>query len=166
MLAYRPNDYEAACAAAVARMRGKLNSGQENLIRERTPASEQYVIDYVAALAEIAVSRIMNLAWTGCGRSDDGSASYDVGGFIQVRSITNPSYGLITREKDDPEDQTVLVYVDTGTRCCSVLGWESNQAVRDQGIARDTLTAKPYWTLPQSRLRPMSELGLVTFAPG
>ena len=151
---YRPNDYEAACAFAVARLRGRFNSGQENLLQGRTPVEEQLRIDYVAALAEIAACRLLNMCWTGCGRSEGGGPSYDVGGVLQVRSITNPSYGLITRMKDNPDDVTALVLVEE-TRMCTLLGAARNAEVRMLGLGRDLESSKPYWTLPQSKLTPI-----------
>lgn len=144
-------------------MRGRLNGGQENLIRDRTPPDEQYLIDYVACLAEIAVSRLLNRAWTGCGRAEDGSASYDVGSFLQVRSITDRSYGLITREKDNPHDITALVHVDRATRVCTLLGGARNSDVRAYGVGRDLDTEKPYWTLPQSSLCQLEDLLTLTW---
>ncbi len=149
---YRPNDDEAACAAAVAKRRNKLNSGQSNLPGGETATEkEMFLQHYTACLAEIAVSRVTNLCWTGCGVGATGLK--DVGDMWQVRSISDPSRGLLVRPKDDDNDPIVLVYVDRGTRECHLLGWEFVGWVKHYGRAVDQETDRPCWIMPPDELR-------------
>lgn len=151
---YRPTDDEAHAAYTVARRRNRLNGGQTNLPGGET-ADEALRLrqHYAACLSEIAVSRLMNRAWTGCGRGADGLR--DVAGWWEVRSFTERSRGLLIRPKDDPESIFALVFVNEETRTCKVLGWEYGRGVIERGRSLGADTPKPCWILPASALNPL-----------
>lgn len=151
---YRPNNDEAAVALLIAKRRNALNRGGSNLPDGETATPEERLIqDYCAVLAEIAVSRMLNLCWTGCGRGSDGLL--DVGDCVEVRSITQPHKCISARAKDPDAVPVVLVLVDKATRECKALGWNYYHEVKSQGrrIDRDE-----YWVLPKSALHPMAKL--------
>jgi hypothetical protein len=160
---------ERACATTVARIRNTHNGGQTNIPGGETASSDERLSQhYVACLAEIGTSRLLDRAWTGCGRGSDGVA--DVGGCIEVRSITKPHLGLLVRGKDH-DAAYVLVLVES-PNLTTLLGWETKSHIQEHGIHRDALTAKPFWTLRQDQLQPMSALspevcrGVVVIAGG
>lgn len=149
---YRPSDDEAAAALVVAKRRNTLNSGQSNLPGGETASEDERLRQhYVACLSEIAVSRLLNRAWTGCGRGADGLR--DVGDQFEVRSITDQKRGLLLRSKDDTPPPYVLVYVDVRTRECHALGWSYGHEARSNGRALDADTDRPCWILSVGNLR-------------
>jgi hypothetical protein len=162
---YRPNDDEAAVAALVARRRDTLNRGGSNFEGGETASREEiYLQHYRACLAEIAVSRLTNRCWTGCGK---GSLKVpDVGGEIEVRSIANPKHGLCVQVRDRDESPVVQVLVTTD-RICNVMGWETFANAKKLGKGYNLHTAHPYWlywgvlqpfeTLPISPWNPILE---------
>lgn len=151
---YRPNDDEAACAWTVAQRRNTLNSGQSNLPGgETAPEDVRLRQHYTACLAEIAVSRILNLCWTGCGKGSEGLR--DVGGTWEVRSVTKRGRGLLVRQKDDEQAPFVLVYVDPVTRCCEIVGWEYCREVRSRGKFLDERDHQA-WVLEPDKLLPFA----------
>jgi hypothetical protein len=155
---YRPTEDEAHAALAVARRRNRLNGGQTNLPGgETADETERLRQHFHACLAEIAVSRVMNRAWTGCGKGAHGLR--DVAGWWEVRSITDRSRGLLIRKKDDPNAVFVLVYV-APDRSCEILGWEIGQVVIDTGRHLGAGTDKPCWILHKLRPLPLPELAL------
>lgn len=154
---YRPNDDEAAAALVVAKRRNTLNGGGTNLpTGETADEAKRLNQHYTACLAEIAVSRLLNLAWTGCGKGAAGLR--DVGGTVEVRSIIETRRGLLLRPKDDPEPPYVLVYVDQATRNCHALGWAYGSDVRARGRLLDGETSKPCWILGQDGLSEFDHL--------
>jgi len=152
---YRPNDDEASVAALVARRRNSLNRGGSNFEGGETAShDETYLQHYRACLAEIAVSRLTNLCWTGCGK---GSLKVpDVGGVIEVRSIANPKHGLCVQEGDVDESPVVQTLV-TNDRLCTVVGWEFFANAKELGKGFNLQTAHPYW-LYWGDLRPFEDL--------
>lgn len=151
-LSYIPNEDEAHAAMAVAKRRNELNRGQSNLPGGETASKEDRQIQhYIACLAEIAVARLSNLYWTGCGKGADGLR--DVGGIYEVRSITDRSHGLLVRQRDlEGNPPFVLVFVHAVNRRCEILGWYPAQDVRRDGREIDSNTTKPFWVLSQDRL--------------
>jgi hypothetical protein len=150
---YQPNDDEAHVAWTVAQRRNRLNHGQTNLPGgESADETERARQHYAACLAEIAVSRLTNLCWTGCGKGACGLR--DVGNQWEVRSITDRSRGLLVRSKDDLDAAFALVYVNPETRTCDVLGWAFGHEVVDRGRLLDGDSLKPCWIIPASDLNP------------
>jgi hypothetical protein len=149
---YRPTDDEAHAAGAVARRRNAMNGGQSNIPGgETTTDADRLRQHYCACLSEIALSRIENRAWTGCGKGSLGVR--DVGYWWEVRSITDPSRGLLIRPKDDPEAAYALVLVHPD-RTCEVLGWAYGRDVIEQGRMIGKGTDKPCWIL-RGELNPL-----------
>ncbi len=149
-------DDEKACGKCVARIRNTHNDGQTNIPGGETASPEERLKQhYVACLAEIGTSRMFNLAWTGCGKGSSGLL--DVGGIIEVRSITEFHKGLLVRESDHVVAPYVLAYVESPATV-SLVGWEFRATVQDNGVHRDADTENPYWTLEHKKLRKMREL--------
>lgn len=155
---YTLTDDEAACAAVVARRRNRFNAGQTNLPGgESASESDRLLQHYMAAMAEIAVSRVTNLCWTGCGRGSDGVP--DVGRALEVRSVSRRGLGLLARRKDRDDLPCVLVLVEPKAQC-TILGWETYGEVKRRGRGRDLDSERPCWTLPADKLRPIESMFL------
>lgn len=158
---YRPNDDEACVAAAVAKRRNSLNGGGSNIPGGETATHEErFLQHYRAALAEIAVSRMTNLCWTGCGKGAEGLR--DVGDALEVRSVASAGRGLLVRppKNGDPEDTLaphVLVLV-TEDRWCVPLGWETYGGVKAKGRSLGADSDRPCWILEAGSLRPFAAL--------
>jgi hypothetical protein len=150
---YRPTEDEAHAALAVARRRNRLNGGQTNLPGGETASeAERLMQHYTACLAEIAVSRIANRCWTGCGKGADGL--YDVGNLYQVRSITQPGRGLLIRRKDLQNGNPPFVLVQVNAdRECVLLGWLRPTEVLEIGRELDADSPSPCWIASQNQLR-------------
>jgi hypothetical protein len=157
MKVYRPNDDEAAAAFLVAKRRNTLNNGASNLPNgEQVDAATREWQHYAACLAEIAVARVLNRCWSGCGKGT--LERHDVGNCYEVRSITDRSRGLLVRAKDDGNTIFILVFVDVETRNCEILGWEIGQRIRQKGRMLDPTSPKPCWVLPAADLIPIQVL--------
>jgi hypothetical protein len=104
-----------------------------------------------ACIAEIAVSRMLNSSWTAMAWKQP-----DVGGFIEVRSITNPTHNLVVRAFDKDKSPMVLVLVNENL--CIAKGWEFVYTIKEVGIYDDS-KGLPYWrTKSGYKLREMNEL--------
>ena len=156
---YHPNDDEAAVAGLIAKRRNTLNFGGSNLPGgETATVLDRYVQHYRAALAEVTVARIFNLCWTGCGKGSDGA--FDVGSWLEVRSVAQETHGLLVRSKDlakGEETPYVLVLV-TNDRMCRCVGWSTVRHVKAAGWLKDPQSDSPCWILPAAKLSPMSNL--------
>ena len=152
---YRPTDDEAAIAETVAKRRNTLNRNQTNIPGGETANKEErYKQHYYAVLAEIAVARIFNKSWTGCGKGSDGLP--DVGGKIEVRSIDSRSKNLLVRKKD--ADRPMALVLVSENRNCEVLGWEYASIVREKGRILGEGTGKEAYLFGVNELRDPSEL--------
>ena len=156
METYLPNRDEAIVAYRVARIRNSNNRGQSNIPGgENTSRQQREIQHYRAALAEIAVSRMTNLCWTGLGKGSLGCI--DVGNLLEVRSIVNLRNGLLVRDKDKESLPYVLVHVDKN-RLCTFLGWAFIEEVKRLGRVLDADTSKPAYILEQEKLHDMESL--------
>jgi|TARA_R110002020_G_scaffold123083_2_gene279190 hypothetical protein len=108
----------------------------------------QPAVDYAGCVGEIAVARLMNLAWTGCGKTSGNTR--DVGNYIEVRSVRNIKLGLLVRPKD-PEAPFVLVFVRGNTG--KILGWAWKSEVVAKGRMLDGDTERPCWILKDTLRR-------------
>lgn len=163
--AYTCTDDERAVAQCIAERRNRMNGGGTNLPGGETATqTERQRQHYRACLSEIAVSRLLNLAWTGCGKGSTGLA--DVGNFIEVRSIDHDrsTPGLIVRPKDT-EAPFVLCTVNTKTGAVIALGWRWTSEVRQHGRLLDGDTPKPCWLLKRDRLASLDTLLAIMAEP-
>ena len=144
---YTLTEPEVACAKAVAGIR--MRSGGATF-------SEKHHLENVevqAAAAEITVSQLLNVSWSGCV-----PYATDVGKFAEVRSISDPDRALLVRARDFPDafgKPVILVYVNG--RNCEIKGWEFAEDVKANGRPMgegDRLC----WLLPQKKLRHYDEL--------
>ena len=147
---------ESEAAMSVAKRRNSLNGGQTNIPGgEMANAEARLKQHFVACLAEIAAAKNLNRYWSGCGKGSTGLK--DVGGFLEVRSITEMGRGLLVRPKDDPQDPYGLIFV-TPELSCHLLGWAYGYEVIAHGRALDQNTQRPCWILSSEQLRPWDEL--------
>ena len=150
MYTYKPNQDELAVAWFLAKRRRKMNFGNKNIVTSfrgmELSSDELFIQDFKAACSEIAVSRVLNLCWTGLGRTQNsGKVNTDIGNFIEVRSICKANYGLIARKSDNDSSPAVLVFVDDDY-CCSLLGWETFENVKLFGRKMGDEN-QPFWVL-------------------
>lgn len=160
MKSYRPNRDEAVIAFKVAKIRNGKNRGQTNMPKgEHSTCEQREIQHYRAALAEIAVSRMTNLCWTGLGK---GSLGYiDVGNMLEVRSIDDLQKGLLVRDRDKESLPYVLVHV-ADTRLCTFMGWAFFEEVKELGRIIDADTSKPAYILSKEKLHDMESLIMYT----
>ena len=85
--------------------------------RECSP-EENELRNIRSCAAEVAMSRILNLCWTGCGTREP-----DVGGFLEVKSVVHPKHRIMAKHRAvmewmqrDRLTPVVLVLVDEETR--------------------------------------------------
>ena len=151
MIDYIPTKDEIEVARLIAERRNSLNFGGSNIPGgEYLNQQERLLQHFQGALAEIAVSRIYNLCWSGCGKGSNGCL--DVGNCLQVRSVADSKRGLLCRQKDVSEHPCVLVQVLESNQCILV-GWEHLSRVKTEGWVLDRYSHKPAWVLPRDHLR-------------
>lgn len=154
---YRPNDDEACAAAAVARRRNGTAHRPHRIPDAPDKTADDIArLHYQGALAEIAVARMLNRYWTGCGKGAHGVL--DVGGSVDVRSIAVPHRGLVARDTDPDDVPCVLVHVDRDTRVCTALGWAFYRDVKRNGEPHGEDPARRCWILSGRSLYPMDTL--------
>lgn len=152
---YHCTEDEDRLAYTLAYVRRSLNRGGSNCARETASKNEKLTQDYNAILAEIAVARVFNLCWTGCGKGSYGGK--DVGGLLEVRSVIRRDRGLLANTKENEDSPAVMVLVEN--RLCTLLGWSFFGTIKAFGKVHNKDTPKPFWILPISE---MSELSLLS----
>ena len=106
--------------------------------------------DIIGALAEAAISKEFNLYWDpAVGETN----RVDVGGKVEVRSVSAPTYHLIFHRKDKPHMPYVLVY--PAGFDIHLLGWMYGRDGMQEKYWRDPRNGRPQFYVPQSDLRPM-----------
>lgn len=76
--------------------------------------------DIMGATGELAVSRYTGLYWSGVAAI----GAPDVGGFIDVRTVTDEDHRLIIQKDEKPESIQVLVLANTeDTSIFVIMGW-------------------------------------------
>lgn len=118
---------------------------------------ESMTSSVAAAIAELAVAKAFNLAWTRMTKI----GAPDVGGFIEVRTVKVPSFCLLLHEDDDPTQDAVLAYVDPKNETdISLLGWINIKDGQRPEYWKDlTKGAKPgrdCFVVPREIMHPMS----------
>jgi hypothetical protein len=161
---YHPNEYERLLGWELAKIRNSSQDWSKGNIPNE-PMSEQGCVEnhFQGILAEIAVSRVLNLCWTGLADGRGGGA-LDVGGMIEARSVRERMKGLLARPKDEPKRAApvVNVYVahamDPKLCYCELLGWHFFGFVLDHGKPEAVGSGRPYWRLPTAETQPMATL--------
>ena len=140
---------------------------QARVIRERRStvyeidgltAADQFHWTLQGAYAEAGIAKLLGYEWTG----PTGRGAFDVGGWIEVRSVDNRSRGLKVKQKDlHRPDHTPFVL--------ALCGYNTRRAIVQ---ARGWMTVRDVWNIgehyhqkgieyarvPSSDLRPMEEL--------
>tara|TARA_R110000868_G_C10586720_1_gene739191 strand:- start:63 stop:563 length:501 start_codon:yes stop_codon:yes gene_type:complete len=145
---YALDPYEVRVAAGVGRMRHEDANGPSDW-GNKTDAAGRLALDILSVKAEIAVARMLNLAWTGMARRNT-----DVGNFLEVRAIQDRSRRLTARRKDENNTPCVLAFVEGDT--VHALGWETFGVVRRDGVKMAGGAHGDYYLLDV--LRPMEML--------
>lgn len=118
------------------------------------PESDLWGVDIESCAAELLVSRALNQSWTPYAASPNQIVS-DVGRSVQVRQTARHDGCLILHDKDQDEHAFVLVVgTSISQRIC---GWIRGAAGKQQLFWR-TDTGRPAYFVPQSNLKPLSEL--------
>lgn len=116
--------------------------------------SNEWQIDIVGSLGELAVAKALNLYWEPVTDKKLKSLPGDVEGY-QVRSTRHQSGKLIVYKTDSDEAPFILAVV----REPEVLlaGWVYGKEAKSMVAPKSGATAPEFW-IPQDSLRPMSEL--------
>lgn len=118
------------------------------------------------AMAEAAVAKHFNLYWSGMG--SDAPGDVDVGGCLEVRSIAQRDRKLILHPNSPSNLPFVLVYCNPPR--FELLGWIFAKDAKQQKYwcdpaANNGRVGGAAFFIPQSDLRPISELSAVMFEP-
>lgn len=142
---------EAAMAADVGRRR-QLESLRSGLRDKHGYEGDGWGNHIEGAMGEIALAKHLGVYWDG---SINTFKANDLPG-LQVRTRSRPTYELIIRKDDSPDERFVLV---TG-RCpnYTIQGWIAGRdGMQEQWLAAHGGRAPAYF-VPHSALRPISEL--------
>lgn len=146
---YRLDPYEMQVAICVGNIRRSDSSGHSK--SDLTLTNEQKDRnDIIAVRSEIAVSRMLNLCWTGMGKCQP-----DVGGWVEVRSIETPEKNLIIRATDKDDSPCVLVLVVDDV--CTALCWAFARTAKRVGWKKGK-NQFPYHLLLRGDCNQMDEL--------
>lgn len=113
--------------------------------------SEREKQNIIACMGELAVSKMLNANWSAMHWMKP-----DVGGYIEVRSVTEDWHNLIVRQPDKDSSPMVLVLVENNI--CMAKGWDFVSNIREKGVYSDE-KGLPYWrTTKGHKFRDMNEL--------
>jgi hypothetical protein len=127
-----------------------------NAINARKPAygaSDEWHMDFIGCMGEVATARHLNLFWSG---TVDEFKRKDVGDLVEVRAITDASHSLLLHPKDGDAVPFVLALVQLPR--VVLLGWAFAVAGKEQRYWRELRRGRPCYAAPQSILRPMRGL--------
>jgi hypothetical protein len=112
-------------------------------------------LSIVSARGEMAVAKGLNLYWSG---SVGDYSAVDVGGLVEVRTITTGHHRLILHPGD--RDWAPYVLVDASYQPeMRLVGWIYGKDGKDQKYWSDPSGKnRPAFFVPQNKLRPMAEL--------
>lgn len=126
----------------------------ENLVKgnlQLHPKDNAWQIDIEAAMAEYALSKVINEAWYGKGEP----RMVDVGKYNQVRH-TMIHHGKLIIQKDDTDDH--LYWLVTGfDGHYQVHGWMMGASAKDEKYWSDPTGKWPAYFVPQADLRSIED---------
>ena len=105
-------------------------------------------------VGEVAVSKALNLYWTGVG----GLRFPDVGGLIEVRTISQKNHRLILHDADVDSQIAILVFVGEEPTQCELMGWIPCSEGKSKEFESDPVGGRPAYFIPQKNLRPMEDI--------
>jgi hypothetical protein len=143
-------DEVAAAVAVASRRRIECNRKRRNAVKFEQDGAQRWGVEIEAACAEIAVARVLNLAWTGM----SGIGQADVGDLVEVRHSIHPGAHLVLYPDDCEVSPFVLVTGRDGVY--SARGWVLARDGRVPMIGAEKPDGS--WWVPQIELRPMAEL--------
>lgn len=118
--------------------------------------SEADAISLQGAVGEMAVAKGLNLYWVGS--VGEWSAGHDVGGCVDVRSVTKPNHCLILHEMDKDKTPYVLVELSSPSRA-TLVGWVYGADGKKPEYWSDPSgKRRPAFFVPRRALRPIDEL--------
>jgi hypothetical protein len=153
-----PERYETRVAEQVAEFRVTENNGERKWPDDNMTPAQRMPHEIRAVLAEMMTARFLGLYWTGIDRGRSKTPVLDVGGFIEVRSVSETQHGLVARARDEENAPSVSVWVREPDYLCALRGWHFAAYVKQYGRPFDLDTATPCWILSPDKLMPMSEL--------
>lgn len=117
---------------------------------------EADAISLQGAVGEMAVAKGLNLYWVGS--VGEWSSGHDVGGCVDVRSVTKPTHCLILHAADKPNTPYVLVELSKPNEAVLV-GWIFGiDGQQPKYWADPSGKGRPAYFVPRKDLRPMAEL--------
>ena len=142
---------EIECANAVAIVRRDTAGGGTKNNYIETTLEQRLENDKRACRAEIAVARMLNLYWTGCGKNKDCKA--DVGDCVEVRQVSDSHRGLRLGMTDLARPGTPFALAQVEDDYVTFVGWE---------FVEDGIKSRPdlggYVIVPRKQLRHLDEL--------
>lgn len=115
--------------------------------------------DRIGTVGELAVAKALNLWWSGLAKRGEP----DVGGCVEVRTVSKPTYRLLVH-KNDPDDLPFVLVAPKkqGGRKYVLRGWiMGGEAKREAWWQKLRGDRKHCYAVPHDELRPMSEIGEV-----
>lgn len=132
----------------------KLGAGAKYGAPEENDAAD--AISLQGAIGEMAVAKGLNLYWVGS--IGEWSRGHDVGGCVDVRSVTKPNHCLILHDADKDETPYVLVELSKPSEA-TLVGWVFGADGKKQEYWSDPSGKdRPAFFIPRRALRPMPEL--------
>lgn len=113
-------------------------------------------LNMMGCAGEMAVAKGLNLFWSGSVGDYD---AVDVGGKVEVRSVSRPTDCLILHPDDRDGMPFVLCYNEPGTPKFNLLGWVWGKQGKDEKFWRDPQgTGRHAFFVPQAELFRCEEL--------
>lgn len=112
---------------------------------------EGEIITLQGLRAEIAVAKALNLYWSG---NVGVYGAVDVGGCVDVRSISKPHHSLILHKENAVNIPYVLAHVE-GIQRVHLLGWCFGLEGMKRQYWADPVGGRPAYFVPQSALKPI-----------
>lgn len=113
-----PSEAAFGAEIGVQRRRYAMEKGVRGKYGAPEEGNDLWLNDVVAAQAEMAVAKYLNLWWdVTIGRFD----LADVGGYFEVRCIKDPSHRMVLHEADKDESPYILVLAESPK--FHILGW-------------------------------------------
>jgi hypothetical protein len=122
-------------------------------LRSKMPVDNPWQIHVEGALGEVAVAKALNLYWDG---SVDTWKAPDIGDHIQVRCRSKEGDALIVRDGDS--DTEVFILVTGQAPKYTVRGWLTGAEAKQEKWISNPGGRGAAFFVPQSELRPLSEL--------
>lgn len=144
-----PDEVRHACHHAADRYANAIARGAKPKVNVDQP-EDRAATDFLSSMAELAVSKGLNLYWSGVG----GVGMQDVGNRYEVRSTILRTGKLVISERDKDDQEIILVISDPPE--FNIVGYIN--AVEGKKEAYRFTNARGWcWMVPQEKLRRFKE---------